>query len=122
MAFSSGNDSGGPMASINVTPLVDVMLVLLIIFMVTAPIQTYPIDVTLPQPTVNPPPVRADPPPLESVVKAISESPGGYGRCGVATKPTLRMPCFWAMSTSSRRTWYLVVLSPRTLSCGCGDC
>ena len=44
MAFSSGN-SGGPMADINVTPLVDVMLVLLIIFIVTAPIMTYPIAV-----------------------------------------------------------------------------
>lgn len=40
MAFSSGNASGGPMAEINVTPLVDVMLVLLIIFMVTAPLIT----------------------------------------------------------------------------------
>jgi len=37
MAFSSGN-SGGPMADINVTPLVDVMLVLLIIFIITAPL------------------------------------------------------------------------------------
>ena len=36
MAFAS-NSGGGPMADINVTPLVDVMLVLLIIFMVTAP-------------------------------------------------------------------------------------
>lgn len=62
MAFSS-DASGGAMADINVTPLVDVMLVLLIIFMVTAPIQTYPIDVTLPQPTLNPPPVTRDPPP-----------------------------------------------------------
>ena len=42
MAFSS-NSSGGAMADINVTPLVDVMLVLLIIFMVTAPIASYPI-------------------------------------------------------------------------------
>ena len=48
MAFSSGSGKG-PMADINVTPLVDVMLVLLIIFIVTAPIMTYPIDVALPQ-------------------------------------------------------------------------
>ncbi|WP_312371878.1 biopolymer transporter ExbD, partial [Stenotrophomonas sp.] len=39
MAFSSGGNRG-PMADINVTPLVDVMLVLLIIFIVTAPIMT----------------------------------------------------------------------------------
>jgi len=62
MAFST-DSGGGAMADINVTPLVDVMLVLLIIFMVTAPIQTYPIDVTLPQPTLNPPPVLREPPP-----------------------------------------------------------
>ena len=64
MAMSSGNDSGGGvMADINVTPLVDVMLVLLIIFIVTAPIMTYPIAVDLPQRVINPPPVTRDPPP-----------------------------------------------------------
>ena len=62
MAFSSGN-SGGPMADINVTPLVDVMLVLLIIFIVTAPIMTYPIAVDLPQRVINPPPQLVEPPP-----------------------------------------------------------
>ena len=36
MAMSSGGGGGGPLSDINVTPLVDVMLVLLIIFMVTA--------------------------------------------------------------------------------------
>jgi len=51
------------MADINVTPLVDVMLVLLIIFIVTAPIMTYPIDVDLPQRVINPPPQLRDPPP-----------------------------------------------------------
>ena len=59
MAFSSGGNQG-PMADINVTPLVDVMLVLLIIFIVTAPILTYPIAVDLPQQVDTPPPV--DPP------------------------------------------------------------
>ena len=49
MAFSSGNESGGPMAEINVTPLVDVMLVLLIIFMITAPLMSHKVKVELPQ-------------------------------------------------------------------------
>ena len=62
MAFSSGGGSG-PMADINVTPLVDVMLVLLIIFMVTAPTLSYPIDIDLPQRTLNPPPQVKEPPP-----------------------------------------------------------
>ncbi|RPE80127.1 ExbD/TolR family protein [Vulcaniibacterium tengchongense] len=63
MAFSSGSGRGSPMADINVTPLVDVMLVLLIIFMVTAPTLSYPIDVNLPQKSINPPPQTKTPPP-----------------------------------------------------------
>jgi len=51
-----------PMADINVTPLVDVMLVLLIIFMVTMPIQSYPIKIDLPQKSQTPPPEDKDPP------------------------------------------------------------
>ena len=48
MAFSSGN-SNGPMADINVTPLVDVMLVLLIIFIITAPLMSHKVKVELPE-------------------------------------------------------------------------
>ena len=48
MAFSSGSGRG-PMADINVTPLVDVMLVLLIIFMVTAPLLVTGVPVNLPE-------------------------------------------------------------------------
>ncbi|MDQ3038349.1 MAG: biopolymer transporter ExbD [Pseudomonadota bacterium] len=61
MAFSS-NSSGGAMSDINVTPLVDVMLVLLIIFMVTMPIQSVPVDVDLPQKTETPPDNPKEPP------------------------------------------------------------
>ncbi len=61
MSFAS-NSGSGPMADINVTPLVDVMLVLLIIFMVTAPALSYQIQVDLPQRTTNPPPQPKDPP------------------------------------------------------------
>ena len=61
MAFSS--DAGdGPMADINIIPLCDVMLVLLIIFMVTAPQLSYPIDIDLPQRSTNPPVNPVDPP------------------------------------------------------------
>ena len=61
MAFAS-NSGGGAMADINVTPLVDVMLVLLIIFMVTMPIQSVPVDVDLPQKTDKPPENPKEPP------------------------------------------------------------
>lgn len=45
----NGNGKKGMVAEINVTPLVDVMLVLLIIFMVTAPMMTQGVDVKLPE-------------------------------------------------------------------------
>ncbi|MFP5457495.1 MAG: ExbD/TolR family protein [Bacteriovoracia bacterium] len=48
MAFSSGNKKG-PIGEINVTPLVDVMLVLLVIFMVTAPMMFSGIQLKLPK-------------------------------------------------------------------------
>jgi len=47
--FRKKNYSNKPLAEINVTPLVDVMLVLLIIFMVTAPMLSMGIDVNLPR-------------------------------------------------------------------------
>ena len=47
------------LASINITPLVDVMLVLLVIFMITAPALTRTIELDLPQPAPNQdPPAR----------------------------------------------------------------
>jgi biopolymer transport protein TolR len=53
VAFSSG-DKNGPMSEINVTPFVDVMLVLLIIFMVTAPLMQQGVKVDLPQAAADP--------------------------------------------------------------------
>ena len=74
MAFATGSGKGSPMADINVTPLVDVMLVLLIIFIVTAPVMTYPIDVDLPQRVINPPPqLRDPPPPIELKIEASGQ-------------------------------------------------
>ncbi len=56
MAFNSFSGGGSRMADMNITPLVDVMLVLLIIFMVTMPLRTYPIGIDLPQRNVIQPP------------------------------------------------------------------
>ncbi len=50
MAFGSFNQDGGaPMAEINVIPLVDIMLVLLVIFIITAPVLTHAVKVDLPK-------------------------------------------------------------------------
>jgi len=72
MAFSS-NSGGGAMSDINVTPLVDVLLVLLIIFMVTAPIASYPIEVNLPQRSTVPPPLTEPPPPVRLRIDAAGQ-------------------------------------------------
>ena len=49
MAFQFNRSRKAPMSEINVTPFVDVMLVLLIIFMVTAPLLTVGVQVDLPE-------------------------------------------------------------------------
>jgi len=54
MAFDQGSGGGDSISQINVTPLVDVMLVLLIIFMVTAPILQQGIPVDLPKVAAGP--------------------------------------------------------------------
>lgn len=53
MAMNSGGNNKRFMSEINVTPLVDVMLVLLIIFMVAAPMMTQGVDVNLPKTTAK---------------------------------------------------------------------
>ena len=59
MAMSSGGAEGEPMMDINTTPLIDVMLVLLIMFIITIPVQTHAVKLDLPQNnTNNPPPIQ----------------------------------------------------------------
>ncbi|MEO8001354.1 MAG: biopolymer transporter ExbD [Arenimonas sp.] len=72
MAFSTNSGGGGPMADINVTPLVDVMLVLLIIFMITAPLMTHKIKVELPKASLNEKPTQKVAP-VTVTVKANGE-------------------------------------------------
>ena len=61
MAMSAGRDDGERMLEMNTTPLIDVMLVLLIMFIITIPPQTHAVKVDLPQNSQNnPPPVKPD--------------------------------------------------------------
>ncbi|MHC1480942.1 ExbD/TolR family protein [Frateuria aurantia] len=69
MAMSTGGNSGGPMSEINVTPLVDVMLVLLIIFMITAPLMSHKVQVVLP--IANP--HKEDHEPIEPIDLAVKQ-------------------------------------------------
>ncbi|HVB17880.1 MAG TPA: biopolymer transporter ExbD, partial [Stellaceae bacterium] len=71
---SSGRAAAGryrPMSEINVTPLVDVMLVLLVVFMVTAPLLTVGVPVNLPQ--TEAPPINEPKEPLVITVNKEGE-------------------------------------------------
>jgi len=71
MQTTGANDSGEPMMDINTTPLIDVMLVLLIMFIITIPIQTHAVKLDLPvqQPNQPPPPIN----PLKNVVSVNAQ-------------------------------------------------
>jgi biopolymer transport protein ExbD len=57
MAMSvGGGGEGEPMMEINTTPLIDVMLVLLIMFIITLPVMTHAVKLDMPRPNANPPP------------------------------------------------------------------
>jgi len=92
MAMMSSSGRSGDrrvMAEINVTPLVDVMLVLLIIFMVTAPMLTQGVDVNLPQASAKA--LRSDEERLVITVDAntrifVGKQPVEFNRLGGALK------------------------------------
>ena len=63
-------ESAEPMMDINTTPLIDVMLVLLIMFIITIPVQTHAVKLDLPQPQPN-----QTPPPIDPVKNVINIMP-----------------------------------------------
>ena len=67
MQTTGDNTSGEPMLDVNVTPLIDVMLVLLIMFIITIPVQTHAVKLDLP---VNQP--NQPPPPIDPVKNVLS--------------------------------------------------
>ncbi len=72
MQTTGDNESGEPMMDINTTPLIDVMLVLLIMFIITIPIQTHAVKLDLPQATNDP-----NPPPVDPVKNKVVITQGG---------------------------------------------
>lgn len=61
MAMGGGKEDDGPMMEMNMTPLIDVLLVLLIMFIITIPIQTHAVKVDLPVNSKNAPQNPVDP-------------------------------------------------------------
>jgi biopolymer transport protein ExbD len=68
--MSVGGSDDEPMMDINTTPLIDVMLVLLIMFIITIPLQTHAVKLDLPQDQPN-----NQPPPIDPVKNKIVISP-----------------------------------------------
>ena len=58
MSVGNSDDNADVMVDINTTPLIDVMLVLLIMFIITIPIQTHAVKMNMPVPSTNAPPPK----------------------------------------------------------------
>ena len=71
MAMSAGKDDGQPMMEMNTTPLIDVMLVLLVMFIITIPIQTHAVKIDFPPPSITPPP------PIKPTFNTVTINPDG---------------------------------------------
>jgi biopolymer transport protein ExbD len=73
MAMAASTAEGEPMMDINTTPLIDVMLVLLIMFIITIPIQTHAVKLDLPVDDPN----NQTPPPIDPVKNKVTIDPMG---------------------------------------------
>ena len=73
MAMSGGKDDGAPMMEMNMTPLIDVLLVLLIMFIITIPVATHSVDIDLPAPSPVDTPITVEPDKNKLVLTATDE-------------------------------------------------
>jgi biopolymer transport protein ExbD len=98
-AAVSSSDSDEPMMDINTTPLIDVMLVLLIMFIITIPIQTHAVKIDLP---VNDP--NSTPPPIDPVKNKIVIMPDGIVTWNTAPVDLVTLRQYLDLSTQMQPT------------------
>jgi len=99
---STSNSDRGTMSQINVTPLVDVMLVLLVIFMVTAPMMQQGVQVNLPKAET-----KALPAPEESVIVSIERSGTVFINSSAIPEGELRARLSEMFATRSKKEVFL---------------
>jgi biopolymer transport protein ExbD len=87
MAMLVGDNEGQSYSDINMTPLIDVMLVLLIIFIITIPVMTHAVKIDNPLP---PPPNYVPPPPPEVITLSIDFDGTMMWNSSPVDRPTLQ--------------------------------
>ena len=98
-AAVASSDSDEPMMDINTTPLIDVMLVLLIMFIITIPIQSHAVKIDLP---VNDP--NSVPPPIDPVKNKIVIMPDGIVQWNSAPVDLVTLRQYLELSTQMQPT------------------
>jgi biopolymer transport protein ExbD len=84
MQVGSGGSADDPMVDVNMTPMIDIMLVLLILFIITIPIQTHAVKLNMPTPS------NVQPTKLPEVMRIDVDFDGTIGLNGtLMTKPEL---------------------------------